>query len=824
MAWLAAGVIYSLGYLLGGWLLRSNPPLLLWFRIIALLVPPMTGVIAIARRRQDWSGCQWLFWATLALGLTMSAVGLVGWTVDDLLLDRAASWLGWHTVFTLFGGVAPLFALLAQPHRGRREELTATTAVDIAGIAVMTGFLYSHFVVSPDLTPISAQRPSWALLMLCEFQQLVVCVGVAGLAVVARALPWGATYRRLALGLFVNFVILSVTNAEIWHGMYRAGFVYDVIWIMPFAFVPWAAAAAPASTDSPCEDENAAEVSRPWIVFSALSMIPALDFALRKALPLGPLDGFRDLFMAITIFSVLPLLMARLAVERGDARLADHKRRLLAAAIEQADDLISIVTTDGRIEHANGAWHRMLGQPVAEVVGRPYVEFVEGGAAQLDAITAAVNRGGVWRGAVSRRRTDGTTFSASATVVALCDPTGDITHFVAVERDVTRERQLQDQLIHHERLAAVGQLVSGVAHELNNPLQAVVGHTELLLEAEPRHETRLDLEHIRSQANRAAKIVRNLLSFVRRSGSERVAADLNDLVRCTIALRGYDLAMGNIEVEAAYADTLPAISVNREEIQQILLNLIMNAEQAMKAARGAGRLVIRTEAADGSVLVDVQDDGPGIPEPLHGRIFEPFFSTKGVGQGTGLGLSIALGIAEAHGGSLSLRRSEVGAWFRLVLPAADVPTPAATVSGETPASPGERRPRALVADDEAPLRELMERVLARRGFAVDVAEDGHRALTLVDRCDYDIVLCDVSMPQVSGIAVFEHVRLSRPHLTDVFVFITGDLFDARLRSVAAEGQIPILSKPFSTSAVDAVVQQVIAARAGFGRGTAAQSA
>src|SRR5262249_17474665 len=150
-----------------------------------------------------------------------------------------------------FGGIAPLFALLAQPHRGRREELTATTAVDIAGIAVMTGFLYSHFVVSPDLTPITAQHPSWPLLVLCEFQQLLVCAGVTTAALVARKLPWGPVYRRLAIGMGVNLVILTVSNAEIWQGLYRPGFVYDVIWIMPFAFYPWAAAAALPSEERP---------------------------------------------------------------------------------------------------------------------------------------------------------------------------------------------------------------------------------------------------------------------------------------------------------------------------------------------------------------------------------------------------------------------------------------------------------------------------------------------------------------------------------------------------------------------------------------------
>src|SRR5882672_6621411 len=144
MTWLAGGVLYSLAYLIVGWLLRDHPHLMVWFRIVALLVAPISGIVVIVRRRHEWTGCHWLFWATLALGLTMSSIGLVGWTVEELLVDHQISWLGWHTVFALFGAVAPLFALLTQPHRGSREGLTPTTAVDIAGIAVMTGFFYSH--------------------------------------------------------------------------------------------------------------------------------------------------------------------------------------------------------------------------------------------------------------------------------------------------------------------------------------------------------------------------------------------------------------------------------------------------------------------------------------------------------------------------------------------------------------------------------------------------------------------------------------------------------------------------------------------------------
>src|SRR6476660_2364550 len=142
MKWLAGGVLYSIGYLIAGWYLHGNAHALLWLRIIALLIPPLSGILVIARRRQEWTGCHWLFWATVALGLSMMAIGLVGWTVDEVLLGRETSWLGWYTVFALFGVAAPLLALLAQPHRGVREPMMASIAVDMAGIAVMTGYLY----------------------------------------------------------------------------------------------------------------------------------------------------------------------------------------------------------------------------------------------------------------------------------------------------------------------------------------------------------------------------------------------------------------------------------------------------------------------------------------------------------------------------------------------------------------------------------------------------------------------------------------------------------------------------------------------------------
>ena len=675
MAWLAGGVLYSIAYLAMVAYWRGSGQALLWLRITALLVPPLTGILVIALRRRDWAGCQWLFWATIALGLSMTAISIVGWTFDEVMLGRETSWLGWYTVFALFGAVAPLFALLAQPHRGAREPITASTAVDIAGIAVITGFLYSHFVVGSDIAPLTSQEPSVPLVLLQEFQQFLVCAALGVAALAARGTTWGPTYRRLATGLIVSFAILTISDWGILQGLYSSGGVYDVMWILPFAFFAWAAASAPGSSDVDDATVPAVTPSPPWVVFGALAALPLVDFGLRRAVPIAPsLEGFRDMSMVITIFSVLPLLIARLAVENSGARQADHRRLLLAAATEHADDLISIMTPTGQVEYANRAFCHALGWGPAEVL-KPATEFLaEESRSQLDAIRTAAPAAYAWHGTLVRRRKDDSTFLTSGSVIALTDGAGAVTNFVAVERDTTQEAKLRDQLIHSERLAAVGQLVSGVAHELNNPLQSIVGYTDLLIAAERQQSTRSDLEEIRFAAHRAAKIVQNLLAFVRRSSSERTTEDLNAIVLRTIALLQYELATAGLELEEAYDEGLPPVLVNREEIQQVLLNIVLNAQQAMRHAGPPGRLTIRTlRAGTSDVAVEVQDDGPGVPQAIAGRIFEPFFTTKNVGEGTGLGLALAIGIAKAHGGSLALRPVSSGACFRLTLPTTTMP-------------------------------------------------------------------------------------------------------------------------------------------------------
>jgi PAS domain S-box-containing protein len=671
MGWLFTGILYSTAYVLVGWQLRGQPWALSWFRATALLLPPMAGTWVIVRRRQTWRGCQWLFWATIAVGLAMSAIGLTGWATDELILQRD-EYLAWPAVFALFGAIAPLFALLAQPHRGVREPIAATTAVDIAGLTVFTGFLYSFFVTAPPAGSTATDAPV-SLQLVSELQQVVVVIGMAGAMWVARRTPWYGTYRRLALGAAVGFVTLTLSNMSSGEGLYRSGFVYDFAWILPFAFFPWAASAAPESEDAATAEADREDLvrPRPWVIFAAVALLPFLDYGLRRIVPDAASASFRDLSTAVTLISVLPLLVARIAAERSELQQAGTTTKLLVDVIEQAQDLILVMTPDGRCRHANGAFCRANGRTHDEVVRLHVRDLMVLETISAEDLMAHVRAHGTWRGTLDRRRPDGSTYPVSATLAGIVDRKGTVTHVVSVERDISEDRRLREQLIHSERLSAVGQLVAGVAHEINNPLQAVMGFTELLIGADTSPEIRSDLEQIRSDADRAAKIVRHLLQFARRSTLERAVADLNEIARATCALRIYELKMAGIELVEQYSTDVPLIVANREEIQQVVLNLLLNAEHALRGrGRGTSIRISTGETAD-SAYLEVADNGPGVPDASARKIFEPFFTTKGVGQGTGLGLSVSLGIALAHSGNLELRPAAQGACFRLTLPAAN---------------------------------------------------------------------------------------------------------------------------------------------------------
>jgi two-component system NtrC family sensor kinase len=344
-----------------------------------------------------------------------------------------------------------------------------------------------------------------------------------------------------------------------------------------------------------------------------------------------------------------------------------------------------------------------------------------------------------------------------------------------------------------------------VAHEINNPLQTIIGSVELMMEESTTPAIQRDLELVRREAGRAGQIVRSLLSFVRRSTPDRTAVDLNDIIRGTVELRQFYQQQNNFTVATELQPGPARALVNREEIQQIILNLVMNAEQAMELSGRGSRITLRSYTAGGDQVVEVVDDGPGIGPELRGRIFEPFFTTKEVGQGTGLGLSISHGIAAAHGGLLELGHTAGGgACFRLTLPAhveEAHPIPTAAAPERTPGDL-----RALIVDDEMPIRRLLARLLSRRGFEVSEAGSGEAALAIAADGPLSVVLCDVRMPGMNGTDLYRELVAKDPALARSFVFITGDKSSVDIGDALRD--VPVLEKPFTAADLNAVLERV----------------
>jgi PAS domain S-box-containing protein len=807
LRYLILGLVYAAVYLGAGVLLGGHPLVRAVVAPSLLLVLAASTCVVVLRRRREWEGTHRIFWDAFAGGMAMWCIGEIGFTVTAITGHR--SWVEWHTMFSLCGGIGPVVALLALPHRGTRKAAAWTVRVDLVSYAMLLGFVFAYFIMVPSVVPTRGPSPQATLLTLVQALRLLLAVGLGVSLWLAWHTAWRATFARLFAGAGAGFFLRLVTSGAISSGRYHEGSIYDLAWVVPFMAYLWAALDAPPSA----AEADATPVPSGWpaVLFSAapVFLIPVIGFGLLAAQPLGdPADSVRLLLTVLAMTAGLGVLTLRLSVQSGELQRADARLRLLAAATEQTAELILITRADGAFEHANDACLHALGYTRDELASMAADDLFECRPdRKVDDIGAEVRLNGIWRGTLVHRRKDGSTFPAASTVVALRNRDQRVTHFVGVERDITDELRLRDQLVHSERLSAIGELVAGVAHEINNPLQTIIGSVELLIEERRGEGEQRDLEVIRQEASRAGQIVRNLLAFVRRSSPDRSVADLNEIACATARLREHHLAVHNTSLRLELHPEPLHVLGNREEIQQVVLNLVMNAEHAL--GDGAGSIVIRTAAAGPACTLQVIDDGPGVSAELRGRVFEPFFTTKDVGEGTGLGLSIAFGIATSHGGSLELcPPAERGACFQLTLPAHALVVPPDPEVGAPVADPAVAgRRRVLVVDDEAPIRSLLGRLLARRDYVVTEAGSCAQAKAHSDSTRFDLVLCDVRLGDGNGSECLRHIRVTQPSLGRRFVFVTGDI--GALEGAAQEfGEIPVLTKPFTASDLDRVLRDL----------------
>ena len=363
-------------------------------------------------------------------------------------------------------------------------------------------------------------------------------------------------------------------------------------------------------------------------------------------------------------------------------------------------------------------------------------------------------------------------------------------------------KMTQTKLIQSEKLSAIGQLITGVTHELNNPLTAVMGYSQLLQMNEGVNaEVRRDLNKIYAQAQRAAKIVQNLLLFARQEKAARQFLDVNDVLERTIELRSYQLRVQNIEVIQELDDRLLGVMGDPYRLQQVFLNLIKNAEDAMTDHRGSGRLVISSELAGGTIRCKFTDDGPGISPTVKQHLFEPFFTTKEIGKGTGLGLSICFGIVSQHGGQIEVEsRPGEGATFVVELPVAKERPAHGPETVETMV-PRIRDKLVLVVDDEEDVASVLHRILSQDGHNVLRAQDGEEALEYLSQArargtQFDLIISDVKMPGLSGPILYKRICREEPDLAKRIIFVTGDTLNLGTRKFLEEYQLPYIIKPF----------------------------
>jgi PAS domain S-box-containing protein len=479
-------------------------------------------------------------------------------------------------------------------------------------------------------------------------------------------------------------------------------------------------------------------------------------------------------------------ITAQREVEKRLHKEQEFARRL----VDSFPDLIFVVDASKRCTYVSPNAHTILGYEVGETIGTVFGERAHpeerGSVFSLlqDLLTGRKNFGSI---EIQVRHKNGEWRRLKCHFSPLLDESGHIEAVVISGRDVTEVKRLEEQLIQAEKLAAMGQMLAGVAHELNNPLTAILGVSELLRDRQGVDDsTKRQLEMTHRQARRAARIVQNLLEFSRPASPQKKAIDINSIIDRTLQLHEHSLRRNNVEATFQPVPDLPAIVGDANQLIQVFLNLISNAEQAIKEVRSSGKIKVRVGKLGTRLFATVQDDGPGIKPEALPKLFDPFFTTKRPGGGTGLGLSICMSIVREHGGNIEAESiPDGGASFTIYLPIPIsenrlIPRDLDTSSEWVPPSLNLLKNRSiLVLDDEESIRLLLAEGLGAQGLKVDCAATAEQALSLVLGRKYEVILCDLKLsgngPNADGHNVAERLKVAAGVNKPEVVFMSGDV-------------------------------------------------
>jgi PAS domain S-box-containing protein len=780
--------------------------------------------ITLLEERRTW---QWI-----GAGCLGFLAGQLVWTYYDVALGVPPTFpsladVGYLSIYVCFAlGVTTL--LRGQPTRRADPELILDTVL----VTFIAGALAYEFLLEPLF---GAGGSVAALIVSIGWSIGGIMVLWMVLIQMLRRVVFPIATAALILPGVVVFAVGGLIYAVVaLRGTYQTGGPLDLTWDAGLLMIATAAAVAPdratrgsVSTQAPAALGPAA---RTVAIVVGLAGMAALAIAAMMRPERAP-DTAVIVGMGIAIIGARVLYS--LGADRRYAQLleeavaqqtrslmsslaatasAEHSLRLV---MESVPDAIVVLDRDGRVLDSNAAGRKMFAAPDGPgPPGQPVFQWLdETAAAFARENLAAAFAGELRHFEVPFRRPEGAD-ALSAVLYAPVREGQRVTKVLALARDITDHRRTQAQLQQAEKLAAMGQLVSGVAHEINNPAAIISGFAQTLLLDDLPPEQRETVQMMYDEATRIGRITSNLLAFARAGGKERALVDLNDIARRTYALRSYHLTTLNIAVALDLDPSDPTAWANGSELQQMLLNFLINAEQALTGSEWHRAITIRTAALDERVRLQVADSGPGIPRDIQGRIFDPFFTTKPEGKGTGLGLSICYGIVHDHGGRIWVdsEPERGGSVFTVELPRDQRTrrrlTPAPMMRPPLP----EDELKVLIVDDEEGLRRAVLSFLKRRGMQATAVGDGVDALRALREKAFDAIVSDVRMPGMNGRQFLERLRQEHPAMVSRLIFSTGDTFAPDTAALLQEAGVPSLVKPFDFAKLEALVREVVSAR------------